>query len=632
MAKNKQPVTINIEHSMKYDKEFNLYTIQMVHRRRPWWLLLLLLPLLLFIQCHKDITVNCLEPDTNAPIADQPVNLQYQAHYLLKDWRFLATDNIDMTQNTDSTGQTVFRDLPCSVFSYIFYCLSQATFTAKSDCHAAAGEKYNFHYTRTVDLKMLPRKEDLHVTLYDLETGDPLPGAELTYTYVEQGEEKSEKVKADASGVATMPQMRFCSVMKQLLGQCYGYADTTRVNVPCQRLLQANDSTALYLRPIKARFTFFVKNAVTKQPIPEAECLVKLKRPGVSGKTDQLKVYTSTDGKGIASYDDAAILAEIYIHASKAHFKDNNLKDSPNGPWKVVEFIKQNDDTRTVWLEPDPYMQEFINVDSINGRPIAGVKNVIKVVSADGKSKTFTETSNRNGVFPVSAMEDDKIYITSTKSPEYKQKDSYYPKFKDIKDKKVRMQPVMVKLDFKTVDADKGSLLPSCNLQVSGSISGSLKPSNSGNGAFDVEFRMAEKLTIRASKAGYKNTTNKVNAQTYSILNSNANERTIPLKSDPLIYNYKKGKGTFTECYDLKEAPATFNFSWNLCSVCTMIIVTDKNGTELGRYGIDSPKGDNNGQRFSPSSGSTTLTSQTREVCITSVVVNACTADCTIRK
>lgn len=639
MAKDNQPRPIHVGDKMKYKEEYDQYDIQLYHRRNYWWLLLLLLPLLLLIQCKKDISVTCLEPDSGAPIVDQPVSMSYQAHFLFKDGRFLATDSINMTQTTDSTGQTVFRDLPCSVFSYIFYCRSQVSFTAQSECHAAVDERHNFHFTRHVDLTMEPRREDLYVKLLDLETGDPLPDGTLYYRYVELGEEHTDSAHADAAGVAMMPQMRYCSVI-DLLGRCHGYADTTRAKVPCQDLMAPNDSTALRLRPIKERFTFFVKNKVTRQPIPDAKCIVTLTHP--QGSTQSREVHTSIDGKGIAAYDNAFVLASITIHASKVHYKDGDLEPNPQtgSPWIVEEFIPQPDSVRTVWLEPDPYQQEFINVDSVTGQPIPGVHNEIRITNPDGSVETLVEISNRNGVFPVTAIEDAKVEIISTLSPGYKPKRTLIRRFGDLKDpdRKIPMQPEMVTLKFRTIDADVPNvLIPNCTLRCTGSISGNLQPSDSGSGEFNVTFRRVEKLSILASKTdaasgiAYVRTTDKVTQKDYEYLKVDQERRDIPL-SLPLVYeNNQHPKGSATDCYDMKR-PCDFIFQWQLCSVCTMLIVKDGNGKELGRFGIDSPDGDSKGTVYSPPTGSIQLRTTTSTICVTRVDVNGCACSYLIRR
>jgi hypothetical protein len=252
MAKDQNKI-ISVGHSFRYREKQNTYEMQLRHKKRRWWLLLFLLPLLLLIQCHKDVTVVCIDAETGEPIAEQKVTLSYDAHYLFKSG-FFTTESHKLKQTTDKDGKTVFRKVPCSVFSYLFYCLSDMTVSAKSECYEEARETCNFHFTSEVELKMTPLREDLYVKLLDKKTGDPLPYSTLVYTYVDDGIEKTDSVEADARGVATIPQMSACGVMKRLLGRCVDHVDTTRVNVPCQDLLEPNDEQALRLVPVKEKF------------------------------------------------------------------------------------------------------------------------------------------------------------------------------------------------------------------------------------------------------------------------------------------------------------------------------------------------------------------------------------------
>lgn len=605
---------ITASHKLKYDERKDCYDIQLVHRRFPWWILLLLLPLLLLIRCEKDVEVTCLEPDGKTPVAGIPVTMEYTAHFLWADGTLLLDKDIKKVQKTDDKGKTTFKDLPCSVYSYIFYCLSNAKYTAKNNCYAAAGEEHNFHYKSNVTLIMKPRREDLHVKIVDLETGDLLPGASLVYKYTEKGEEKTDSAKADASGVATLPNMRYCAVIEKMTAGCYGYADTSRVDVPCQDLLVANDSTAMRLRPVKEKFTFFVKNKETRQPIPDAECTVTLTRP-TGTKSPARIVRTSIDGKGIAMYDNAFVLSTIDITAKKTNYADGQLE---GGPWTVEKFIKQKDDVRTIWLKPVPYLMEYVNVDSITGKPISGVTNRIKITTPAGKVTNITEMSNSNGVFPVTAQENSRIEIVSEKSPVYKVKTTVIAKFKGKE--VIRMSPNMTTVTLRTTNMQTSQLLPGCTLSITGSASGSLQPTNSGNGQFSVTARVDESISIRASKSGYASNSSTVNNTPMSSLK---NGRDIPLKPDPVVYvNSDSYKGIGKNCYDLKEENATFEFSWSLCPVCTMLVVSDSNGNILGRYGINSPNGDGKGVTFSPSQGKVTLKCPTQEVCVTRTDVN----------
>ena len=511
------------------DPEEEIITEEPKKRRFPWWIFLCLLPLLFLIRCHKDVEVTVVEPESQIEIPGMEVSLDYTSHHIFNNGKFFPNDSISRTEVTDSTGKAVFKDLPCSVFSYVFYSFSKMKIGAKNECHQAHEDKYNFHYRKHIKVNTEPRREDLHVRLLDLETEDPLPDARLILKYRELDDEIIDTLKTNPDGVVTIPAMRYCGDSELLLAQSYGYADTSRVNIPNREILVADDSTAMRLRPIKEKFNFFVKNEDTKEPIPGAICEVYLTHP--SGRTQGPNtVTTSTDGKGIAFYEDSFILSVININAHKEHFRDSVLT---GGPFTVESFIQQDEDTRTIWLKPLPYVQEFINVDSISGKPIPGVTNIIKVIDVDGKETTFEEISNSNGVFPVEAKEDSRVEIISRKGPEYIDKISVFDKFKEADDKKIRMKPDLVTLTFRTVNAPKpNTLVPNCSLQVSGSISGSLPPSNSGNGEFQVSFRKVEYLSIKASRKNWVPTTDKVTNKNYEYLKVDQERRDIPLKQD----------------------------------------------------------------------------------------------------
>ena len=45
MDKDKHIHPINVSKKLKYTEKYDLYTVQLIHRRFPWWILLFLLTL-----------------------------------------------------------------------------------------------------------------------------------------------------------------------------------------------------------------------------------------------------------------------------------------------------------------------------------------------------------------------------------------------------------------------------------------------------------------------------------------------------------------------------------------------------------------------------------------------------------
>ena len=389
-------------------------TVGLRRNNVPWWIVLLLLPLLLLIKCNKEITVTCTDCENGSVVSGQPVTLEYTPRFIYDDGKFFPDSAVVRTVATDDKGTAVFDSLRCSVFSYIFYCLSEVKISAENECFTG-GAVRNFHFTQHVDICLDPKRIDLHIKIIDAEKGYVLPDAELKYTYIKDGEPVTETVKADAAGEVTIPGMRFCSSLQLLEASCYGYENCVKHDEPCQNHVVADDYSAMRLKPIKKRVEFFVKDKDTKQPIPAAEATVTFTLP--DGSKDVRTVHTSIDGRGVAFCDDAFILADIAIHATKEGFGDGDLQ---GGPWRVDKFIVQDEDTRTILLDRLPIAVEFRDVDKNTRKPIPGVTNKITVTAPDGTTSVYTEISNSNGVFVVRAIPGSKIEIAATKSPGYK--------------------------------------------------------------------------------------------------------------------------------------------------------------------------------------------------------------------
>ena len=99
---------------------------------------------------------------------------------------------------------------------------------------------------------------------------------------------------------------------------------------------------------------------------------------------------------------------------------------------------------------------------------------------------------------------------------------------------KIKMQPDLAVLVFRTVEDPSWSILPNCNLTITGSISGSLTYRLISPGVFEVSFRKDELLSITASKTGYVTNFSSVKNASYNDLDTpNQKRRDIPLTQDP---------------------------------------------------------------------------------------------------
>lgn len=328
MSENKE---IKNGGKVTFEGNDDVYVIKVKSKKFPWWIFLLLLPLLLLIKCNRDISVSCFDGQKN-PITNQNVNLEYVSHFLWNNG-FLVSQNVSREQTTDNQGNTIFKDLPCSVFSYIFYRGENVKVSAKqTDCYSASDTINKFHSVNHIDLIFAERLTSLTIKLTDLKTGSPLPEAELEYIVNGQ----NQKFNADNNGIINIPEAKNCSSFS-LTGRCKDHYDSSVTEI---KLAEINSNYNLPLRPIK--------------------------------KIEPIKI-------------------------------------------------------------------QFVNIDSLTLKPIAGVKNQIKIFDAEQGNISLLATSDSKGCFYVSAKPGSRIEITSQKS-------DYKDKFHVIKSfstgEKIKMQPI----------------------------------------------------------------------------------------------------------------------------------------------------------------------------------------------
>ena len=563
MTKNKEK---RIKSSFSFDGNTADYSFQLKKKASLWWLLLLLLPLVLLIPLKKDITVVTQYDGQPEPFVD--VSMSYTARYLVWDKKFLAEVSCDTIQQTDSTGRTVFRDLGYSVYSFIFHHKSPVVFTACGDCFDSIAEVRRFHATREVELAMQPKLADVRLKVLDKELGFELPGAAVECEYEGKHGMQRSVDTTDAEGCVVVREARLCGGFSGIKVTADGYADTVQTDLAVELLQSEAGGHVIPLRPLKDRFTFFVKNLYTKQPVPDALAEVTLTLSGQRGTVGLSR--TNVDGLGQGFYDNARVLSTIGIKASKKGYNDSTFvspKGKPN-PITVREFNTLPDSARVVWLRPKPHTVQFRNVDTLSGQPISGVRNEIVVNSIDGTTRKYEATSNRNGYFDVTAIVGDKITIKSTHDPNYHPKTTVVNKYE--KAEIIYMMPKLVTLHFRTVEMIDGQvigLLPDCGLLIT--VDGkTVKPDNSKSGNFDVpDLRITSTISIVASKVGYGENRVKINNRLVADLQrASQDERDIPLETPTCdagkIHNSESmGEGMAQYC--VGKGPIKFKFRYD---------------------------------------------------------------------
>lgn len=550
---------------LNYKENVSEYAFRI--KKRNWkflWLLLALLPLLLlFVRCERDINVKTVDAVSGDPVSEVVVTVGYTSHFLVKNGTPFYNERIEQSLVTDGEGNGKFEKLPCSVYSYVFFCLSRAAYTAYSpDYYLRPDPEHSlFHFTWKKKLKLYLPQTDLGLVVVDKDTEEALAGAEIIYQYDHDGKISKGSVKTAADGTCTLKGIPESGTLLLNHVSCYGYRDTSAIQLDIAKAKANSELAKIRLEPLKTSFTFFVKNKVTGEPIPEATARVTLTSSG--GSITRGVSVTNVDGRGVGAYDNAFVLANLDIKAFKPHFKDGTLRKN----FTVEEFAAASVDDRTIYLEPEPDLLEFRNVDSLSGAPIAGVKNVIVKHGANGKTESRTEISNSNGIFYVEAYEGDILDIVSENKPYHETKRTHVDNFTDSHI--IKMMPVMVDLTFRTLDAIEDEILPECSLSIYTSESNVREPENSGSGIFQVKnLRLSETISILASKQGYEPNGEKINNTSVADLHYAGQERRdIPLSLPPCDSGgdevVKRNKLESVKSYNMGIPRGRFMFDWD---------------------------------------------------------------------
>jgi len=366
-----------------------------------------------------------------------------------------------------------------------------------------------------------------------------LPGSKVTATAQMSGKTYSFSAITDAAGRVSFSGLPKCGSIN-VYAEAEGYKPDSITGKTTESLVGDIDSKRLLqLKQIRKPIVFYVVDCKTGSGLAGADVTIELDKNGSITKLPPVKTNIEGVGKGV--YDSAFVLAKVHLSGRKAYYKPGSLP----GWHKVNEFIDStlyNKQKRTFCLEPEPNPFQFINVDSITGKPIAGVKNTITFTHNDGKTETEIVTSDRNGIVPVSLNPGDKITIVASYPPGYKDNDftiknEEVDKLRQapVKPIPIPLAPVIVELVFRTVEADNSSVLvPAATLEITGTGLIPTVPVESGTGEFVVKATLMSTISITASKTDYiTNDFTIRNANVQTLQTATQDKRDIPLKHNP---------------------------------------------------------------------------------------------------
>lgn len=164
---------------IRYTKDCDNYIVYLTDPHSWRWLMwLFLLPLLLLlsvISCERDITVHTIDAKGKS-IPGAMVQLKYNEHALYKDKQFFYNRSLQYQGVTDKDGYYTFKDTPCSVYSYIFYCFQNAVANGSRNANSNGSTKFFYHWRKNIDVIITENKL---VQVRSRKTNQPLPQARV---------------------------------------------------------------------------------------------------------------------------------------------------------------------------------------------------------------------------------------------------------------------------------------------------------------------------------------------------------------------------------------------------------------------------------------------------------------------
>jgi len=172
----------------------------------------------------------------------------------------------------------------------------------------------------------------------------------------------------------------------------------------------------LKLSPVLKLISFYVQDCESKHPIAGAAVTISFDFGGLKFSAPAV---TNVNGIGKGMYPKAHIIAKVHLSASHYYYDTGELAG-----WHLVkDFINPAlypVDKRTFCLEAKEIKAALLDVDSVTGQPIAGVKNYVNIIR-NGKTQPLAIIwSNAAGEVPVSLKTGDHISVRAEHRPDYK--------------------------------------------------------------------------------------------------------------------------------------------------------------------------------------------------------------------
>lgn len=259
------------------------------------------------------------------------------------------------------------------------------------------------------------------------------------------------------------------------------------------------------------------------QPIPDAK--VKGKSI-VNGK--EVNWEEVADANGSVTLKDVPYCSEIYIEGSKYGYKNDSISDK-------VKNLTGSVDDRSLLLDPLKEMITFTVKDLYSKEPVPNAVAELRMEDDTVKVQTNTNGVGKGAFEDIKVLAQIKIHAShtfyyDTLTPLYKVDE--YLKLSDD-ERIIYIRPKTQTLTFRDIDGKNGKPLPGTRNKIYINSKLVTTQTSNSNGTFAIaDVRPDDKISIVASKSGYKTNSYTIKNKTIGDLDK-PNSRDIPLSKNP---------------------------------------------------------------------------------------------------
>ena len=393
-----------------FNADNQVYTIKLKDKKLWWlWIIIaiLLLLILLLVPFNKTIIIKTIDDQSKIPLQNKNVALTYTDFRIFnfKTHKFFTLDTVNQKSVSDTNGITKFNT---------HYTLAELFYSTIAKAYAYGGcfqsdtttVKY-FHIPKIWILPMHSRKTSVDFIVLDADDKEPIPQATVKLVYFINGKQKILNAKTLANGSAIFLNIPYCIDSIHIQASKYGYLPYNINNSDFSKLLSDIKNRNLFLKPIKKRIEFFVRDLYTQEAIANATVEMTM------GSKSYI-LYTNTNGIGRGAFDSIPIAETIHFHIMHPAYHDTTTKN-----YSVANFIKYDIQKRTFYIRPLKTSLTFKNTDITTKEPLPGVQNIV-YVNGDSIGVFY---SNQNGTFKVPGLNKNDIISIKASKPGYESND-----------------------------------------------------------------------------------------------------------------------------------------------------------------------------------------------------------------